>query len=111
MELSVYDIVKKPVISTKSIELYRKFGKVTLEVHRDVNKLTIKHAVEKIWDVKVADVRVVSVPGKTKSFARKTFKSAGKKKAIVTLKQGYKIVIPGMFESMGVANASEVVSE
>ena len=56
---------------------------------------------EKIWNVKVENVCVVTVPAKLKAFGRKEFLTPAKKKAIITLKKGYKIEIPGMFESMG----------
>lgn len=101
MELKVYDIIKKPVMTSRSFELYRKLGKLTFEVHRDANKSMIKDAVEKIWNVKVANICVVNLPAKVKAFGRKEFTTQAKKKAIVTLKKGYKIEIPGMFESMG----------
>ena len=93
MELSVYDIIKKPIITNKSIELYKKLGKITFEVNLLANKITIRNAVEKIWNVEVANVAVVSIAGKVKTFARKTFKTSNRKKAIVTLKKGYKIDI------------------
>jgi large subunit ribosomal protein L23 len=101
MELNVYDIIKKPIITSRSVELFRKLGKITFEVHKDANKIVIKNAVEKIWNVKVASVCVMNVPGKVKSFARKEFETPGRKKAIVTLKKGYKIEIPGMLETIG----------
>lgn len=107
MELNVYDIVKKRIITTKSTELFRKEGKVTFEVHKASNKIMIKQAVEKIWDVKVDNVRVMTIPGKTKSFGRRHFKSSDRKKAIIALKKGYKIDLPGNFETMGVESPKE----
>ena len=101
MELNVYDIIKKTVISNKSVELFKKFGHIVFEVNKQANKLEIKNAVEKIWDVKVDKVRVVKKPGKQKVFARRVFKAHDKKKAIVSLKKGYSIDIPGMFETVG----------
>ncbi len=111
MELNVYDIIKKPVITNKSIELYKKLGKITFEVHKLSNKNTIKNAIEKIWNVKVANVCVMNVAGKVKTFARREFTAPDHKKAIVTLKQGYKIDIPGMLETMGAAEPAEVSKE
>ena len=105
MELNFYDIIKKPIITSRSVELFRKLGKLTFEVHKDANKIAIKQAVENIWAVKVANVCVVNTPGKSKLFARKVFITPGKKKAIVTLKKGYKIEIPGMLESMGASDS------
>ena len=101
MELSNYDVIKRPVITSKSIDLFKKLGQITFEVNIVANKVMIRNAVEKIWNVKVANVRVMKSKGKNKIFARKTFVSPDKKKAIITLKKGYKIEIPGMFEIIG----------
>jgi large subunit ribosomal protein L23 len=102
MELSIYDIIKRKLATEKSQDMFRKFGKLTFEVHKAANKIMVREAVEKIWDVKVDNVRIVSCPGKNKVFARKNFKSPDRKKAIITLKKGYKIDLPGHFETMGV---------
>lgn len=111
MDVRVYDIIKKIVVTSKSSNLFDKLGKITFEVHRNANKVMIREAVEKIWNVKVEDVRVLNVKGKRKSFARKPFQTAAKKKAIITLKKGYKIDLPGQFESMGSAAGEEVKAE
>ncbi len=67
----------------------------------------VREAVEKIWDVKVDNVRMLTCPGKSKVFGKRTFKSSDKKKAVVTLKKGYKIDLPGHFETMGVQTERE----
>jgi large subunit ribosomal protein L23 len=102
MELSIYDIIKKPVITSKSVMLFQKAGKVTFEVNMQANKLTVRSAVEKIWNVKVESVRIMIRKGKNKIFARRPFVTSDIKRAIITLKEGYKIELPSMFESMGV---------
>ena len=89
------------------MEVFKKDGKITFEVHKESNKIMIKQAVEKIWNVKVDNVRVMAVPGKTKSFGRRSFVSPDKKKAIITLKKGYTIDLPGHFETMGVNSAAK----
>jgi large subunit ribosomal protein L23 len=109
MELTIFDVIKKPVMSNKSLELFKKLGKITFEVNKLANKIVIREAVEKAWNVKVAGVRIITVPGKAKSFGRKVYNTPSKKKAIVTLKKGYKIDIPGMFESMGTGGAGEKI--
>jgi large subunit ribosomal protein L23 len=106
MELSVYNIIKKIIVTEKSADLFKRLGKLTFEVHKESNKVMIRQAVEKIWSVKVKDVHVIKCPGKNKLFGRKSFKSPDKKKAIVTLKEGYKIELPGHFETMGVAEGA-----
>ena len=107
MDLSIYDIIKNISITSKSRALFDKLGKVTFVVHRAANKIMIKQAVERLWDVKVRDVRVINVKGKSKSFARRRFQSPDTRKAIITLKPGYKIELPGQFESMGVPGSAE----
>ena len=111
MELSIYDIIKRVRVTGKSSHLFDKLGKLTFEVHPRSNKTMVKDAVEKIWNVKVAKVCIINVPGKNKVFARKQFKAADIKKAIITLKKGYKIDLPGQFESMGAAAGSNVKGE
>jgi len=103
MDLTIYDVIKNVYVGGKSDNLRDKFGKITFEVHKAANKPMIREAVEKIWNVKVRDIRVIILKGKSKTFGRRTFKTPEKKKAIVTLKEGYKIDLPH-FESMGIAS-------
>jgi len=106
MEVNQFNVIKRVVISEKSGKLYKKEGKITFEVASNVNKLEIRKAIEKIWDVKVATVNVITVPGKTKKFSRRPFRTSAKKKAIVALKQGYSINLPGQFEGVDMAEGS-----
>jgi large subunit ribosomal protein L23 len=87
------------VTTNKSAELHSKYGQITFFVNKLANKVVIRQAVEKIWDVKVEAVRVINAPSKTRTFARKEYQMAGRKKAIITLKSGYKIDVPGMYEN------------
>ena len=66
-------------------------NKYVFRVFDDANKITIKNAIEKIYDVKVADVNIVNIPSKTKIVRGKEGKKKGYKKAMVTLKEGFKI--------------------
>jgi len=100
MALTKFDIVKTPIITPKSVELYRELGQYTFQVHKKANKIMVKDAVKRLWDVDVEKVRIVNLPAKLKTANRRSFMSPGKKKAIVTLKKGYSIEIPGLFETM-----------
>lgn len=111
MELSIYDVVKKLVITSKSVELYKKLGQITFEVNQVANKILIKNAIEKLWNVKVADVRVINVSGKLKSYGRRQFRSSDKKKAIVKLKSGFTINIPGIYENIDSVNVPAAQAE
>ena len=55
------------------------------------NKNQIKQAVEKLYDVKVLNVRTAILPGKVKRFGRYTAKTQKRKKAFVQLADGQKI--------------------
>jgi large subunit ribosomal protein L23 len=91
MELTVYDIIRRPVVSSKSSELMQKHQKVVLEVHPQANKPLVKQALKKLFNVEVETVRIVVRKGKIRSFKR--IKTQGKltKRAIVTLKPGYSL--------------------
>ncbi|MBD3231552.1 50S ribosomal protein L23 [Candidatus Dependentiae bacterium] len=106
MELSSYDIIKNIVTTDKSNKLFKSLGKLTFEVHKNANKVMIREAIQKIWNVEVAQVSILNCAGKTKTFSRRVFKTSDKKKAIVTLKKGHKIELPGHFETMGVSEAT-----
>jgi large subunit ribosomal protein L23 len=91
-----YDFLVRPVVSEKSVKEMEK-GKYCFEVLKEVNKLQIKEAVEKLFKVKVKRVNIIKVPGKTRFFRGVRGKTRNWKKAIVTLKPGDKIEI---FEGM-----------
>ena len=63
-------------------------GKYTFEVATDSNKLEIKQAIEKIFDVKVASVNTINRQGKRKRTRFGWGARKNTKRAIVTLKEG-----------------------
>lgn len=67
------------------------FNKYIFLVNKRANKCQIKNAVEQIYKVKVAKVNSAIVPGKLKRVRFQLGRTAEWKKAIVTLKAGYKI--------------------
>lgn len=84
-------IIKKPLITEKS-SLQKEVGQVvTFEVSLDANKIEIKQAVEKAFDVKVKNVNTSLVAGKVKRVGRQFGKRSNWKKAFVTLKEGSSI--------------------
>lgn len=88
----MYDIVKKVILTSKSLQSYLKLGHITFDVHLSANKPMIADAIRKIWNVEVEKVRVCRIAGKNKVAAgRREFRSSDRKKAMVTLKKGYKI--------------------
>ncbi len=88
--MNLHDIVRRPLITEKATELQEE-DKYVFEVARTANKVQVKSAVEKAFNVHVVDVNVVTVPGKTKRKGRRQVLSSPWKKAIVSLKSGDKI--------------------
>jgi len=87
-----HEIIVRPIITEKAMEQKEKFNKVTFEVRKDANKLEVKEAVEKLFGVKVEKVNIINVHGKRRyRFGRFLGKEPSWRKAIVTLKAGYKI--------------------
>ena len=87
-------ILKRPIVTEKMTALQEK-GHYAFEVERGANKIEIKKAVEKKFNVTVVDVRTSLHKGKLKSQLRRRGRFEGRtpawKKAIVRLKAGDKI--------------------
>lgn len=93
MTLTIYDIIKRPIITEKSEELRRAFNKYTFEVNRKANKKEIKRAVETLFNVKVESVATMNIKPVTKRHGIKLYKTQAKKKAIVKLAEGNTIAL------------------
>jgi large subunit ribosomal protein L23 len=89
---SLYDVLRRPLITEKSTDLKESQGTVCFEVHRDATKPEIKKAVESLFGVKVADVRVANMHGKVKRQGRYVGRRPDWKKAFVVLKKGEKMI-------------------
>lgn len=84
------DIIIEPVISEQSTILAEE-GKYVFVVRKGVNKIEIKHAIEKLFEVTVRKVNVVNVTGKTKRVRYKIGKRPDWKKALISLMPGQTI--------------------
>ena len=87
-----YEILVKPLVSEKSMLLMGD-NKYSFAVAKDANKLEIKYAVEKLFDVTVESVNTRTIRGKVKRQGRYEGKRTDVKKAIVTLKAGDQIKV------------------
>ena len=102
---TIWDVIKGPVITEKALTMKEELESMgrdgndrqllTLKVDRHASKPQIRAAVEKIFGVKVADVRVANYQGKIKRQMRQ--REGGRrpdwKKAYVTLKSGEKTIV------------------
>ena len=97
LQLTVYDIIKGPVLTDKAYQQYKAMGKLVIEVHPQANKPQIAQAIEKLFNVKVKKVRVAVRKGKIKNvrLSRKTTQDSLRKRAFVTLAPGYSLDLLG----------------
>ena len=96
-------IIVRPILSEKANKLSSMKRQYVFEVTKASNKLQIKAAIEKKFDVKVDKVRTINFKGKMKNTSVKSndrvLRTSGYrsdwKKAIVTLNEGEQIDIVG----------------
>ena len=84
-----FEVLLKPVITEKSMAGMQNQNKVTMKVAKDANKTEVKLAFERVFQVKVVDVRIANVKAKaTTRGTRYHGTIQGYKKAIVTIASG-----------------------
>ena len=92
--MNSFEIIKTVRVTEKGTRQSDKLNQYTVVADRRANKIQIRQAVQELFKVKVVRVNTMSVRGKAR---RQRTASAGKtpdwKKAIVTLKEGDKIVL------------------
>ncbi len=84
-------IIRRPLVTEKSTQQKEGSNQYVFEVQKDANKIEIQSAVERLFKVKVLQVRTVNVLGKLKRLGRRYGKRPDWKKATVTLKEGDRI--------------------
>ncbi len=91
--MDIYSVIKRPLVTEKSTAIRDAENKYVFEVDRRANKIEIGHAVEKLFKVKVLQVRTVNMVGKKKRVGKVLGQKSDWKKAIVTLAPGSSIEI------------------
>jgi len=86
-----YQIVIKPLITEQGTHLAETMRAYPFQVHPKANKVQIKQAVEKIYNVKVTDVRTANRKGKPRRRGRTRGITANWKKAVVVLREDCRI--------------------
>jgi large subunit ribosomal protein L23 len=90
---SYRDIILGPIITEKSANIAGNGDKIVFKVKPNTNKVQIKQAIEKIYNVKVKQVNTINVKPKKKRVGRYTGTTNRYKKAVITLAEGSKIEI------------------
>jgi large subunit ribosomal protein L23 len=86
-----YDIIIRPVVTEKTNIQKEAANQVTFEVDRKANRIEVRRAIERIFNVRVTNVRTMQIRGKFKRRGRVLGKRRDWKKAIVTLRPGERI--------------------
>ncbi|MBF0341683.1 MAG: 50S ribosomal protein L23 [Magnetococcales bacterium] len=88
---TLYQVLNAPRVTEKTTMCQEQANQMVFRVANWANKLQIKAAVEKLFNVQVKAVQTLRVTGKTKRVGRTEGQRSNWKKAIVRLEQGQTI--------------------
>lgn len=83
--MNIYDVIKKPLVTEKTTTEKDEKNVVAFVVNVNANKIEIKDAVKKLFNVEIVSVRTINVAGKVKRAGKRLGKRSNWKKAYVTL--------------------------
>ncbi len=86
--IDIYDVVQKPLLTERTMARLDESNTYVFRVHPQANKVQIRNAVERLFDVKVLAVNTASMHGKRRRRGRTVSKMPDWKKAFVTLREG-----------------------
>lgn len=100
--MDIYNIIRKPLVTEKGTHQSKQShgasksrpgrgGAYAFEVHENANKIQIRDAVEKIYNVRVADVRTSLMRGKARNYRGRSGTPRVWKKAVVVLRPEHHI--------------------
>jgi len=89
--MKVFNIIKKPCLTEKGMMLQESENKVVLKVDPRANKIEIKDAAEKLFNIKVSKVCTANMHGKQKRLGKYSGQTSNWKKAYITLAEGQKL--------------------
>ena len=87
------EIIRKPIITEKSMLMAEELNKYTFSVDKRANKVQIRKAIEELFNVKVLSVNTLNRKGKTYRTRFGEGSRSDTKRAIVSLAQGDRIDI------------------
>ena len=89
--MDINNIIIKPLVTEKSTHQQQARNAYAFQVHADANKPSIKNAVEKLYNVKVVDVRTLNRKGKPRRTRTGMSKTSDWKRAVVVLDENSRI--------------------
>lgn len=91
MRLESHQVLLKPLVTEKGMHRSERHRQYTFQINTLATKDDVRRAVEELFDVKVSKVRTQNRQGKTRRFRFRQGKTNQWKKAIVTLRDEYRI--------------------
>jgi len=91
MSRDIFSVLKRPILTEKSLIMKEKGNRYSFEVAKESTKADVRTAVEKLFKVKVTKVCTMIVGGKLHRMGRFAGYRSDWKKAVVTLAEGQKI--------------------
>lgn len=89
--MHITDVIIKPLVTEKTTHQHTTLNRHAFQVHPEASKYDVKNAVEKLYNVKVVDVRTMNRKGKPRRSRTKMARTSDTKRAIVTLDADSKI--------------------
>lgn len=89
--LDLYEVIKKPIITEQGMHLVNTIRVYPFAVDVRANKVQIRSAVEKLFNVEVESVNTANRKGKRRRRGRRVGRTPDWKKAYVKLKEGQSI--------------------
>jgi large subunit ribosomal protein L23 len=89
--MNLYEVIQRPLVTEKGVLKKDNERTLCFQVHPDANKTQVKAAVEKLFKVKVDEVRTATFDGKLRRRGRFSGYRSNWKKAYVRLKAGEKV--------------------
>ncbi len=86
-----YNIIIRPLVTEQGMHFASTRNAYSFEVNRGANKIQIRQAIEKLYNVKVENVRTANCIGKNRRRGRNIGKTRSWKKAVVVLHEDYHI--------------------
>ena len=89
--MTIHEVIRRPIVTEKGVGKKDAENTLCFEVHANANKTQVKSAVEKLFKVKVEEVRTATFEGKLRRRGRFSGYRPDWKKAYVKLKVGQKV--------------------
>ena len=89
--MNLYEVIQRPLVTEKGVTKKDTERTLCFQVHLEANKTQVKAAVEKLFKVKVDEVRTATFDGKLRRRGRFSGYRSDWKKAYVKLKAGEKV--------------------